>query len=164
MNADTEQALARLTLPSKVIELEAKRAKGHVFRQETDIHWKWRLQAAESIAGHIDSDRFGIKGIYIFGSVNNATAGPESDIDLLIHIPGTESQRSDLLLWLDGWNSSLSEMNYQRTGYKICELLDVHLVTDEDVRNRTGFASRIGAISDAARPLALGKQRKKNNP
>jgi pyruvate,water dikinase len=54
-------------------------------------------------------------------------------------------------------------MNYQRTGYKISALLDVHLVTDEDVRNRTGFASRIGAISNAARPLAMGKRRKNNN-
>jgi pyruvate,water dikinase len=54
-------------------------------------------------------------------------------------------------------------MNYQRTGYKINALLDVHLVTDEDVHNRTSFASKIGAISDAARPLTLGKQRKKNS-
>jgi pyruvate,water dikinase len=81
----------------------------------------------------------------------------------LIHFQGTEAQQEDLLLWLDGWNSSLSEMNYQRTGYKISALLDVHLVTDEEVHNRTGFASRIGAISDAARPLAMGKRRKKNN-
>lgn len=163
MNADTEQALARLTQSSKVIELEAKKAKGHVYREVTDIHWRWRLQAAESIASLIDAERFGIKGIYIFGSVNNATAGPESDIDLLIHFQGTEAQQEGLLLWLDGWNSSLSEMNYQRTGYKISALLDLHLVTDEDVHNRTGFASRIGAISDAARPLAMGKRRKKNN-
>jgi pyruvate,water dikinase len=162
MNADTEQALARLTMPSKVIELEAKRSKGHVYREVTDIHWRWRLQAAESIAGLIDPDRFGIKGIYIFGSVNNATAGPESDIDLLIHFRGTEAQREDLLLWLEGWNCSLSEMNYQRTGYKISTLLDVHLVTDEDVHNRSSFASKIGAISDAARPLTMGKRRKKN--
>jgi pyruvate, water dikinase len=163
MNADTEQALGRLTLPSRVVELEAKKALGHVYREITDIHWRWRQQVAESISGLIDVDRFGIKGIYIFGSVNNATAGPESDIDLLIHFQGSEAQRGDLLLWLDGWNVSLSEMNYQRTGYKINALLDVHLVSDEEVRNRSGFASRIGAISDAARPLALGKRRKKNN-
>ena len=162
MNADTEQALARLTLPSKVIELEAKKAKGNVYREVTDIHWRWRLQAAESIAGLIDPDKFGITGIYIFGSVNNATAGPESDIDLLVHFQGTEIQREDLLLWLDGWNCSLSELNYQRTGYKISTLLDVHLVTDEDVHNRSSFASKIGAISDAARPLTMGKRRKKN--
>jgi pyruvate, water dikinase len=163
MNADKEQALGRLTLPSKVLELEVKKTKERVYREVTDIHWRWRLQVAESIAELINTNRFGIKTIYIFGSVNNATAGPESDIDLLIHFQGSEAQREDLLLWLDGWNEALSEMNYQRTGYKVSALLDVHLVTDEEVRNRTGFASRIGAISDAARPLALGKQRKKND-
>ena len=163
MNADKEQALARLTQPSKVVELEARKARGHVYREVTDIHWKWRLQAAECIAGLINPDRYGIKAIYIFGSVNNAIAGPESDIDLLIHFKGTDAQQEDLLLWLDGWNAALSEMNYQRTGYRISELLDVHLVTDEEVRNRTGFASRIGAISDAARPLPVGKRRKKNS-
>jgi pyruvate,water dikinase len=163
MNADEEQALGRLTLPSKVLELEVKKTKERVYREVTDIHWRWRLQVAESIAELIDTDGFGIKSIYIFGSVNNATAGPESDIDLLIHFQGSEPQKENLLLWLDGWNDALSEMNYQRTGYKVSALLDVHLVTDEEVRNRTGFGSRIGAISDAARPLALGKRRKNNH-
>jgi hypothetical protein len=53
-------------------------------------------------------------------------------------------------------------MNYQRTGYKISALLDVHLVTDEDVHSRTSFASKIGAMSDAARPLAMDTGRKKS--
>jgi pyruvate,water dikinase len=163
MNADKELAIGRLTQPSKVLELEAKKAKKRVYREITDIHWRWRLQVAESIGELIDATRFGIIGIYIFGSVNNATAGPESDIDLLIHFQGTEEKRNELLLWLDGWNASLSEMNYLRTGYKVKALLDVHLVTDEEVQNRTGFASRIGAISDAARPLALDKRGKKDN-
>jgi len=160
MNADKEQALGRLALPTKVVELEVKKARKHVYREVTDIHWRWRLQVAESIAELIDTNRFGVNAIYIFGSVNNATAGPESDIDLLIHFQGSETQRSELLLWLDAWNDALSEMNYQRTGYRVSSILDVHLVTGEEVRKRTGFASRIGAISDAARPLAVGKRKK----
>jgi hypothetical protein len=28
-------------------------------------------------------------------------------------------------------------------------------VTDEDIENRSGFASKIGAVTDAARPLPL---------
>jgi pyruvate,water dikinase len=163
MNADKEQALGRLTQPSNVVELEARRAQEHVYREVSDVHWRWRLQVAESIAEHIDIKRFGIQGIYIFGSVNNATAGPESDIDLLIHFQGSAAQREDLLLWLDGWNASLTEMNYLRTGHRVSGLLDIHLVTDEEVSKRTGFASRIGAISNAARPLALGKSSKKDH-
>jgi len=38
-------------------------------------------------------------------------------------------------------------------------LLDVHFVTDEDIRNRTSYAVKIGAVTDAARELALGEPR-----
>jgi hypothetical protein len=145
-----------------VIELEAKKIKGRIYGQIADIHWRWRLQAAESIGIYIDPEKFGVVGFYIFGSVSNANAGPESDIDLLIHFRGTETQRECLLTWLDGWNSCLSEENYQRTGYKISALLDIHLITDEDIQNRTSFATKIGAVSDAARPLAIGSGKKKN--
>jgi hypothetical protein len=47
-------------------------------------------------------------------------------------------------------------MNYLRTGYKTQGLLDVHYVTDEDIATRTSYASKIGAVTDAARPLQLG--------
>jgi predicted nucleotidyltransferase len=143
MNADREVALARLTRPSKVVELEAKKVKGRSYREVTDAHWRWRLQAAESIAAYINPGRFGVVSFYVFGSANNATAGPESDIDLLIHFRGTEAQREDLLAWLEGWNNCLSEVNYQRTGYKISALLDVHLITDEDIRTAPALRQRL---------------------
>jgi len=52
---------------------------------------------------------------------------------------------------------TLAELNYQRTGYKSEGLLDVHLVTDEDIENKTSFAIKIGAVTDAARPLVIGE-------
>ena len=127
-----------------------------------DVHWRWRLQAAEDIAAQIDPQRFGVNNFYVFGSSNNATAGPESDIDLLVHFQGNETQQRELFTWLEGWSLSLAEANYLRTGYKINGLLDVHLVTDEDIRNRTGYASKIGAVTDAARPLPIGIARRRN--
>ena len=48
-------------------------------------------------------------------------------------------------------------MNYLRTGYRCTDLLDVHVVTDEDIERRTSFAAKIGAVTDAARPLAIGR-------
>ncbi len=33
----------------------------------------------------------------------------------------------------------------------------VHIITDEDIENRTSFAVKIGAVTDAARSLQLGK-------
>jgi len=74
----------------------------------------------------------------------------------LIHFAGTEGQRKELLTWLEGWSLSLSQINYLRTGFKTNGLLDVHLVTDEEVQNRSGYAAMIGSMLDAARPLALG--------
>ncbi|MCX6827304.1 MAG: hypothetical protein NTV06_08595, partial [candidate division Zixibacteria bacterium] len=88
-------------------------------------------------------------------STKNATAGPSSDIDILIHFRGTNAQRDLLEFWLEGWNLCLSEMNYLRTGYRIEKLLDVHIVTDEDIDQKSSFAVKIGAVTDAARPLPL---------
>ncbi|NPV84716.1 MAG: pyruvate, phosphate dikinase [Anaerolineae bacterium] len=157
MNAENEEAVAFLTEPSGVIELEEKK-KETLQRGLTDpdMHWRWRLQAAERIAAQIDPQRFGVKNIYVFGSTKNATAGPQSDIDLLIHFEGTQEQRKDLLTWLEGWSLSLSHYNYLQTGMKTKGLLDVHIITDEDIKNRTSYASKIGAVTDAARPLAIG--------
>ena len=48
---------------------------------------------AERIAAELDAERFGVKGMYLCGSVKNATAGPGSDIDLLVHFSGNAQQR-----------------------------------------------------------------------
>lgn len=120
-------------------------------------HWRWRLRMAERIASHLDPDRFGVAGMWVLGSTKNATAGPGSDIDLIVHFAGTETARAELLLWLEGWSLSLAEINYLRTGYVSEGLLDVHLISDQDIKDRTSFAAKIGAVTDAARPLALRK-------
>jgi hypothetical protein len=44
-------------------------------------------------------------------------------------------------------------MNYLRTGYQTNGLLDVHLITDEDIAARDSFAVKIGAVTDPARLL-----------
>jgi pyruvate,water dikinase len=121
-------------------------------------HWQWRQRAAESMAALLDPDRFGVKALYLFGSTKNASAGPQSDIDILIHFSGNENQRRDLLLWLEGWSFCLSLTNLERTGYATDGLLDVHLITDEDIKNRTSYAIKIGATTDAAKPLAMKKE------
>ena len=137
--------------------MEAERFRVRPPKDTADTHWRWRLQAVEGIAAQLNPERFGVKALYLFGSVKNATAGPMSDIDLLIHFQGTELQRNELLAWLEGWSASLDQINYQRTGNKTQGILDVHLVTDEEVEKRTGFAVKIGAITDAARPLTMGR-------
>jgi hypothetical protein len=162
MNAETEEAVGFLAvrrqgdipaprLPSSV-PIDAPTP---VPIPSSDEHWRWRLAMAERIAADVDPVRFGIKAMYVFGSTKNATAGPASDIDLLLHVEGTPEQSRSLQVWLEGWSACLAELNYLRTGYRTEGLLDVHLVTDDDVARQSSYAAKIGAITDAARPLKL---------
>jgi predicted nucleotidyltransferase len=158
LNSEESKAVAILANPAEIPEspVTIKPVENKVM--QTDFHWRWRLGVAEQIASKIDPVRFGIKGFYIFGSTKNATAKQSSDIDLLIHFNGDKKQHNELLIWLEGWEKSLEYDYYLKTGYKIKTLLDVHIVTDEDIKNKTSFAIKIGAITDAARPLPIGTE------
>ncbi|MBN1769629.1 MAG: nucleotidyltransferase domain-containing protein [Deltaproteobacteria bacterium] len=154
MNADLDEAIALLAEPGA---REPGRATTELaVRRGEDDHWRWRYQMAEHIAAELDPVRFGVVAVYVFGSTKNATAGPGSDIDLLVHVRGGDVRREALVNWLDGWSLCLAEMNYRRCGYRTDRLLDVHIITDDDIARRDSFAIKIGAITDAARPLQLG--------
>jgi pyruvate,water dikinase len=112
--------------------------------------WQWRMRMARRLAAELDSERLGVAALYVIGSTRNATAGEGSDIDLLIHFRGNEAQEQELRKWLEGWSRSLAEMNFERTGFRSEGLLDLHLVTDADIEQKTSYAVKIGASSDAA--------------
>ena len=119
---------------------------------------RWRLRMATYIASQTDPERLGVEGFYLIGSTKNATAGPASDIDLLLHVRGTERQQKALEVWLEEWSVYLDEINYRKTGHRSGGLLDVHIITDEDIAQQTSFAAKIGAITDAARKLSMMKK------
>jgi hypothetical protein len=153
MNADLEQAVGFLS--PRLQQVGTFEPGAQVLDRGTDEHWRWRFRMAQKIAFELDPHRFGVKAFYLFGSTKNATAGPASDIDILVHFEGSEQQESDLLLWLEGWSRCLSEMNFLRTGYRTDGLLDVHIVTDADIAERSSFAVKIDAITDPARKLPM---------
>ncbi|MGE5175528.1 MAG: PEP/pyruvate-binding domain-containing protein [Hyphomicrobiales bacterium] len=155
LNADLDEAVALFASPRESTLEVAER--GAPSEGAQDQHWRWRLRFAERIAAGLDPARFGVKAIYVFGSTKNATAGPGSDIDLIVHVAGTPEQEAMLRAWFQGWSLALAEMNYLRTGYRSDGLLDVHYVTDDDVARRTSFAVKIGAVTDAARALRLAE-------
>src|SRR5512136_118163 len=115
----------------------------------------WRLRMVERLGAHLESQRFGVKALYVIGSVRNGTAGPASDVDLLVLFDGTPRQRGDLMLWLEGWSLCLDEVNLLRTGHRTGGLLDVHVVTPVDVAEKTSYAVKIGSPTDAARPIPM---------
>jgi len=159
MNAEIEKAVGMLVEHSEVVDIKKKGKEMLVSSEKNDSHWRWRLRIVERLASQIDQKRFGVKAFYIFGSTKNATAGPGSDIDVLIHFQGTDEQKKELLTWLEGWSLCLSQINFLRTGQKTKGLLDIHLITDEDIKKRTSYARKIGAMTDAARPLPIGKSK-----
>ncbi|HPS58784.1 MAG TPA: PEP/pyruvate-binding domain-containing protein [Spirochaetota bacterium] len=153
LNSDLGEALAYLA--EAAVQGEAEVPKPGKVTVQSEDFWRWRMHMAEQIAGQIEPSRFGVKAVYVMGSTVNATAGPCSDLDLLVHFNGSAGQREQLLLWLEGWSLSLAEMNFLRTGYNTGGLLDVHIITDEDIASRTSYAIKINAITDPARPLAM---------
>lgn len=153
MNADLDQAVGFLSTPQQRIGPVEPGIE--VIDRGTDEHWRWRYRMAQKIAADLDPREFGVKAFYLFGSTKNATAGPASDIDLLLHVQGTEEQRNRLMFWLEGWSRCLGEINFLRTGYRSEGLLDVHTVTDKDIAERSSFAVKIDAITDSARKLPM---------
>ncbi len=156
MNADLDEAIGMFCPPSGSVSAGTSRHRDP--DPTPDTHWRWRLRMADHLASQMDGARFGVRAVYVFGSTKNATAGPASDIDLLIHFAGSPEQRRALDLWLEGWSLCLAEINFIRTGYRSDGLLDAHVVTDEDIAARTSFAAKINAVTDPARPLALAAQ------
>ncbi|NLV17717.1 MAG: pyruvate, phosphate dikinase [Syntrophomonadaceae bacterium] len=160
MNADLEEALGYLASYSGegipgYSEAEDKKAVKSSEPYADDRFWRWRHYMAEKVAARLDAQQFGVKNIYLFGSSNNGTAGPGSDIDLLVHFVGTPEQREELMTWFEGWSMCLAEMNYLKTGYTSEGLLDVHVVTDNDIDQKTSYAAKINAITDPALLLEM---------
>ncbi len=159
MNGERDEALALLGPPSPGGPAEPVKAQ----RPEADVphdddHWSWRTKFAEWIAAELDAERFGVKAVYLFGSTKNGSAGPQSDVDLLVHFAGSKEQEREMLAWFEGWSLCLSQVNFLKTGFRTKGLLDVHVVTDDDIRNKSSYAVKINAVTDAPRPLTLGRR------
>ena len=156
LNSDLDVGLGLLATPGSGVDATDARISDGPPGPASESHWKWRMRMAERLASALDGNRFGVVGLYLFGSTKNATAGPASDIDLLVHVRADDAQRRQLEAWLDGWSRSLAETNYLRTGHQMSGLLDVHYITDDDIQRRSSYAAKIGAVTDPARELAIG--------
>jgi pyruvate,water dikinase len=153
MNAELDEALAYLAPPAAAGDT---RGAEIVARPEpAEQHWRWRLRMAERIAAGLDGEKFGVKALYLIGSSRTGNAGAASDIDLVVHFAGTERQRHELLLWMEGWSRCLAEVNFLRTGCRLEGLLDLRFISDDDIARHTTFAAKINAATDPARQLPL---------
>lgn len=157
MNADLNKAVAFLSENKGEEKVSSDKSKELDWREaDSHTHWRWRKYMADQIVNEMDFAAYGIKGVYLFGSTDEETAGPCSDIDLLIHFEGDEEKQNSLSKWLDGWSLALERINYLRTGSS-CKggLLDVHFVTDDDIAKQDSFATKINSLLYPATPLRL---------
>ncbi|MFW3145417.1 MAG: PEP/pyruvate-binding domain-containing protein [Thermoplasmatota archaeon] len=122
-------------------------------------HSEWRLSKVREMLSTLDPVLFGIKDIFLLGSTKEYTAGPASDIDLIVHYDGRSDNREDLLAWFEEWSVNIDRENCDRTGIKTGGLLDVHLVTDGDIQNRTSWAMHIIPPYGMARKMELTNKR-----
>jgi predicted nucleotidyltransferase len=163
MNSDLEQAVAFFTdsePAGKPGPKSSEQKKESLFRSAADTqdHWQWRHFMAQKLAETMDMDSLGVKGIYLFGSTNTGYAGIGSDIDLIVHVnKQDDTQRINMENWLDGWSRALAQINYLRTGYMTDKMLDVHVVTDQDIREGNSFAKKITSFTDPATPLRINE-------
>ncbi|MDD4018518.1 MAG: pyruvate, phosphate dikinase [Spirochaetales bacterium] len=159
MNSELEKAVAFLSsanAPSAEQPDGQAAVTWHNWTLETEQeHWQWRYYMARQIADAMDMEAYGVKGVYLFGSTNTGETGIGSDIDLLIHAEDDPARLEQLSHWLDGWSQALARINFLQTGHDTERLLDVHIVTDEDIAKGNAFAVKINSFTDPATLLRV---------
>ncbi|MGE5479790.1 MAG: PEP/pyruvate-binding domain-containing protein [Chloroflexota bacterium] len=149
-NADLEEAIGFLAAPDQQRPASATGAMNPTHNEPL----LWRLRMADAIAHKIDKKRFGVINVYLHGTVLEKSAGPNSDIDLIFYFDGTEEQRRDLGIWLEGWNVCLSQINYNKSGFNIHQFLDVKILTPSDLQEHIYWRELLDVKSGKAKLLA----------
>jgi len=123
-------------------------------------HWSWRMQKVQEIAEKLDSETYGVQSLYLIGSTKEGTSGPASDIDLLVHFNGTEEQKEKLLAWFEKISKKLDEENNERTGLKTEGILDIHLITDKDIKEKDSWSTHITSPYMSVKKIPIKKEKK----
>lgn len=103
----------------------------------------WRRLYAKRIAEEMNMLEFGVKAIYLVGSVESYSAGMGSDIDLIIKLVGDSKPKESLVVWLRSWEERLCEISGQYTSESLPYVLDIHFVNNKDIQNQSSFAIRM---------------------
>jgi len=155
MNADREAAIALFADPGAAARVQA--GAGAACSVDGDEHSCWRLRMAERIALQCDAARWGVKAMYVFGSTVIGTAGPDSEIGLVVHFDGRSQHRRELEIWLQAWSLALAETAHLRTGYRAEGLLDVHFVTSDGLAGEKQISAKLKVPPESVRELPLSR-------
>ncbi len=128
LRSDASAESERSFLPdeSELLRRIANRLREYLEWKQTELlgertpptakHWTWRQRYAEALADKLDVERFGVSRMFLGGSTARGDARPGSDIDLYIACHGSEDQKRELTIWIEGWSLCLGEVALQQTG------------------------------------------------
>jgi hypothetical protein len=85
----------------------------------------------QGLAAELDAERFGVRAAYVCEALEDAIAGPEGGLELIIHLERAHRGRRELEAWLEGWSLCLAEVEHLRTGSRPTRPLHIRLVTDD---------------------------------
>lgn len=138
-----KKASEKKTLATKTHEEHSKQS-----------YWAWRTEMAQVIAEEIEPVLFGVKALYVIGSTKTGKAGPESDIDLMAHCVNDEEKQMLFKTWIEGWGKCLTVFYKEMTGIEIeGSIVDLHIITDEDISKKTSFGIMLSSVSNSAKLL-----------
>lgn len=149
MNSDEEKAVAFFTSG----QVTSKQSGLDIMKDNTTEAQIWRMRMVEAFVNSLDMARFGIGGVYLTGSVFQGTAKSSSDIDIIVYFQGNENQKKEFLIWCEGWNYSISNINYNRSGYKIERILDILLIDDQSLQNNKFYADLINPAKGRSKKI-----------
>lgn len=99
---------------------------------EIEEPWEKRLKFVQKMLDALNFVKYGVKGIYLFGTVYHRTAKESSDVDLLVHYDGNPENLIRLKAWFDPWNYLLQEIIFNTTGFRLKKALDIYYITDAE--------------------------------
>ena len=161
MNSEQSQGIAYFTRDGKEVvkKLSAARTIKHAWKdwhlESEQEHWQWRHYMAQQIADSMDLERYGVRGVYLFGSTDTGSTGIGSDIDLLVYVEKSDSDLDGLRQWLDGWSRALARINFLQTGFHTEGMLDVHIVTDVDIQAGDSYAVKLLSTTEPVTALRV---------
>ncbi|MGQ9819046.1 MAG: PEP/pyruvate-binding domain-containing protein [Candidatus Kapaibacteriales bacterium] len=121
---------------SPIYYLSSEKEKSELQLEEP---WEKRWKFVEKMIDALNLKKYGIKAIYLFGTVYNRTAKESSDIDLLVHYDGNPENLIALKAWFEPWNYLLQEIIFTTTGFRLKKALDVYYITDEECNKQNYY-------------------------
>ncbi|MBU3911346.1 MAG: hypothetical protein KKD90_02035 [Candidatus Omnitrophica bacterium] len=123
-------------------------------KSETEAHGIFRYMLSKEVVSDLTKNLDVIKKVWLFGSANFLTAGPTSDIDLIIEV-SLEEEKASIYEYLEPLNNYIAKKFNEvmkATGMRVSGLIDAEskVFIDKEIKEGKGFASAIRSMHASA--------------